>query len=86
MTTSATVNELTDVFFEVCNDASLAQRLTHAFCTAFGGDMFYLPKAALKNSTRNAEIRALFDGLNYRELAQAYDLTPRQIRVIVDGK
>lgn len=83
MTTSATLNEIRELLLIECNDNSLANRFISQLRRKFAGEMLYIPRDI---SGRNAEIRALFDGLNYRELAQAYDLTPRQIRVIVDGK
>lgn len=86
MSASATIDELADLFFAECNDLNLANRLADVLVKNWGGTSFYLPKQKGKCSRRNAEIKALFTGKNHRELANAYDLTERTIRVILCAK
>lgn len=53
----------------------------------FGGGYIYIPKTdKLDRMERNERIRADFDGYNFRELAQKYDLTEITIRSIVSDK
>ncbi len=48
-----------------------------------GGQNLYIPKReALERQARNREIRARFDGGNYRALSAQYRLSERQIRKI----
>lgn len=56
--------------------------------TKFGGAELYVPKRAGSQSRaeRDRLIRAQFNGGNYREIAQKFGLTVRQIRRIVDAK
>ena len=57
-------------------------RLT-ALC---GGQSLYIPKIeSLEREGRDREIRARFDGGNYRALGAQYRLSERQIRKIING-
>ena len=50
-----------------------------------GGQNLYLPKLdSLEREGRDREIRARFDGGNYRALAARYGLSERQIRKILN--
>lgn len=52
-----------------------------------GGQNLYIPKReALERAARNREIRARFNGGNYRALACQYRLSERQIRKIIQQK
>ena len=58
-------------------------RLT-ALC---GGQDLYIPKLeSLERCGRDREIRARFDGGNYRALAAQFRLSERQIRKIINGQ
>lgn len=51
-----------------------------------GGQSLYLPKLdSLQRDGRDREIRARFDGGNYRALARQFRLSERQIRKIISG-
>ena len=51
-----------------------------------GGQDLYIPKLeSLERSGRDREIRARFDGGNYRALAVQFRLSERQIRKIING-
>lgn len=53
----------------------------------YGGVYIYIPKTdRMKRTERNEKIRSEFNGYNYRELAQKYDLTEVSIRGIVSDK
>lgn len=54
----------------------------------FAGDAIYLPSAeSVAREARNREIRGLFNGRNYAELARHYGLTVAWVRQIVgDGR
>lgn len=53
----------------------------------YGGVYLYIPKAdKLERIERNEQIRAEFNGYNFRELARKYDLTEVSIRSIVSDK
>lgn len=52
-----------------------------------GGQSLYIPMmASLNRECRDREIRARFNGGNYRALATQFRLSERQIRKIIDGK
>lgn len=52
-----------------------------------GGQNLYVPMLnSLKREGRDREIRARFDGGNYRTLAVQFRLSERQIRKIINGK
>lgn len=51
-----------------------------------GGQDLYIPKLeSLERSGRDREIRARFNGGNYRALAAQFRLSERQIRKIING-
>lgn len=51
-----------------------------------GGQSLYIPKReSLEREGRDREIRARFDGGNYRALAIQFRLSERQIRKIING-
>ena len=53
----------------------------------YGGTYLYIPKVdRLERLGRNEQIRAEFDGYNFRPLAQKYGLTEVTIRSIVSDK
>ena len=53
----------------------------------YGGTYFYIPKTdKIERRERNEQIKAEFDGYNFRELAQKYGLTEVTIRSIVSDK
>lgn len=52
----------------------------------YGGQSLYIPKReSLERGSRDREIRARFDGGNYRALAAQFHLSERQIRKIISG-
>lgn len=56
-------------------------------CYLCGGQALYVPKVeSLQRNSRDEQIRALFNGGNYRELAIQYRLSERQIRKIINGE
>lgn len=51
-----------------------------------GGQNLYIPKReSLEREGRDREIRARFDGGNYRSLAAQFRLSERQVRKIING-
>ena len=51
-----------------------------------GGQSLYLPKLdSLEKEGRDREIRARFNGGNYRALASQFRLSERQVRKIING-
>jgi Mor family transcriptional regulator len=51
-----------------------------------GGLNLYIPKMdSLRRGARDRDIRARFDGGNYRALAAQYRLSERQVRKIING-
>ncbi|WP_295761692.1 Mor transcription activator family protein [uncultured Oscillibacter sp.] len=51
-----------------------------------GGQELYVPKLqSLERGPRDRDIRARFDGGNYRELAARHQLSVRQVRKILSG-
>lgn len=51
-----------------------------------GGLSLYIPKLeSLERDARDRDIRARFDGGNYRALAAQFRLSERQIRKIING-
>ena len=51
-----------------------------------GGQSLYIPKPeSLRRDGRDREIRARFNGGNYRTLAAQFRLSERQIRKIING-
>ena len=54
--------------------------------TLCGGQSLYIPKLdSLERDGRDREIRARFDGGQYRALAAQFRLSERQIRKILNG-
>lgn len=52
-----------------------------------GGQNLYVPKReSLERGPRDRDIRARFNGGNYRSLALQYRLSERQIRKIINGQ
>lgn len=50
-----------------------------------GGEYVYFPKlASLLLRARDREIRAKFNGINYRELARKYRLSVARVRAIIN--
>ncbi|MEW5701624.1 MAG: hypothetical protein AB1792_05285 [Candidatus Zixiibacteriota bacterium] len=58
------------------------EELTRAFVDLAAGK--YVTGKRWVRTWRNATIRSLFNGLNGRELARQFDLTPRQIRRLIE--
>lgn len=55
-------------------------------CRLCGGQSLYVPKIeTLEREGRDREIRARFNGGNYRAIAVQYRLSERQIRKIING-
>ena len=51
-----------------------------------GGQTLYVPKReSLERGARDRDIRALFNGSNYRSLSAQFRLSERQIRKIING-
>lgn len=51
-----------------------------------GGQSLYIPmRESLRRDSRDREIRARFNGGNYRALAAQFRLSERQIRKIING-
>ena len=51
-----------------------------------GGQSLYIPKReSLERDGRDRDIRARFNGGNYRALAAQYRLSERQVRKIING-
>ena len=51
-----------------------------------GGQSLYIPKReSLERNARDRDIRARFNGGNYRALASQFRLSERQIRKIING-
>jgi len=51
-----------------------------------GGQCLYIPKTeSLEREARDRDIRARFDGGNYRALGVQFRLSERQIRKIING-
>jgi len=50
------------------------------------GTVEYTRKRALSPARRAADIREKFTGNNVSELAKEYDITPRRVQQIVNGK
>ena len=54
--------------------------------TLCGGQSLYIPKIeSIEREGRDREIRARFDGGNYRALGAQFRLSERQIRKIING-
>ena len=78
------LEDIPEEYRDIAEDLGLPVflRLT-ALC---GGQDLYIPKLeSLERSGRDREIRARFDGGNYRSLAAQFRLSERQIRKIING-
>jgi Mor family transcriptional regulator len=62
--------------------AAQVEKLTRAFVDLAAGK--YVTGKRWVHTWRNATIRSLFNGLNARELARRFDLTPRQVRRLME--
>jgi len=52
-----------------------------------GGQTLYIPKLeSIERGDRDRQIRARFDGGNYRQLAAQFRLSERQVRKIINGR
>ena len=72
-------------FHDIVNVLGLEHFLRLA--TLCGGQSLYIPKLdSLEREGRDREIRARFDGGNYRALAAQFRLSERQIRKIINGQ
>jgi Mor family transcriptional regulator len=61
-----------------------AERICAAISEAIGGQRVYVAvRPRSEYAERNAEIAGAFKGNNHAELADAFGLTPRQVRRIV---
>ena len=81
MTTARPIR-MTDIPEEYRDIAEAFTQLT-LLC---GGQSLYIPKReSLERGARDRDIRARFDGGNYRALAVQFRLSERQIRKIING-
>ena len=56
----------------------------YKLCEYYGGTRLYIPKQeSISRHLRDAEIKKLFNGSNYKELARQYKLTENYIRKII---
>lgn len=73
---------------EACRDIAeiIGVKSYLALVKTYAGESVYLPKPeSLFKAVRDKRIRSEFDGGNYRELAQKYNLTVAWVRRIVNG-
>ena len=64
--------------------AQIALSITELLRVQFGGEMLYIPRGRWHDlHIRDTEIYAKFDGSNHVKLGHEYDLTTKQIYVIV---
>lgn len=79
------VEDIPEEYRDIVDDFGLENFLK--LCRLCGGQDLYVPKIeSLMREGRNREIRARFDGGNYRILARQFRLSERQIRTIINGK
>jgi Mor family transcriptional regulator len=65
----------------------LAREITESLAKKYGGSYFYIPKnVVIEAAKRAAMIFAEFDGSNYRDLAQKYNLTEVRVRQLIKMK
>jgi len=62
--------------------AAEIEELTRAFVDLAAGK--YVTGKRWVHRWRNTAIRSLFNGLNGRDLARRFDLTPRQVRRLIE--
>ncbi len=84
LTMSCAIAEIKDILM----GHGLAEPLASLICAeigdAIGGQRVYVAvRPRSEYAERNAEIMGRFNGLNHRQLAADYDLTPRQVRRIL---
>lgn len=79
------VEDIPEEYRDIVDDFGLENFLK--LCRLCGGQDLYVPKIeSLMREGRNRDIRARFDGGNYRILARQFRLSERQIRTIINGK
>ena len=79
------VEDIPEEYRDIVDDLGLENFLK--LCRLCGGQDLYVPKIeSLMREGRNRDIRARFDGGNYRILARQFRLSERQIRTIINGK
>lgn len=77
-----TLEDIPEEYRDIAETVGLEAYLT--LSVLCGGQNLYIPKReALERQARNREIRAHFNGGNYRALATQYRLSERQIRKII---
>lgn len=78
------LEDIPEEYQDIAEELSLSVFLRlAALC---GGQDLYIPKLeSLERNGRDREIRARFDGGNYRALAAQFRLSERQIRKIING-
>lgn len=77
-----TLEDIPEEYRDIAETVGLEAYLT--LSVLCGGQNLYIPKReALERQARNREIRAHFNGGNYRTLAAQYRLSERQIRKII---
>lgn len=77
-----TLEDIPEEYRDIAETVGLDAYLT--LSVLCGGQNLYIPKReALERQARNREIRAHFNGGNYRALAAQYRLSERQIRKII---
>lgn len=81
---SIRLEDVPEEYRDIAEDLSLPVFLRlAALC---GGQDLYVPKLeSLERRGRDREIRARFNGGNYRALAAQFRLSERQIRKIING-
>ncbi|MDD3164993.1 MAG: Mor transcription activator family protein [Oscillospiraceae bacterium] len=77
-----TLNDIAEEYRDIAEVIGLeAFRQLTQLC---GGQNLYIPKfESILRGSRDRDIRARFDGGNYRALARQYHLSERQIRKII---
>lgn len=74
----------------VCHGVERVEDLTEALVTRVvqrlgGGYVYVTTQRGLKKKRMTEEIRQRFNGVNIRELSQAYGISARHVRRIVEG-
>ena len=81
-----------DPEYQAANESKRAIMLTLFLCEAMEGPRSaYFPdpervREALHRMMRNRDLRERFDGKNYDAMAAEYEISPRQVRRIVDRR
>ncbi|PSJ67006.1 hypothetical protein C7J99_22995 [Brevibacillus brevis] len=77
-----TLKELSSTALEIAEIIGIEATLK--LIKKFGGDMLYLPKEeTIFRSIRDKRIKAEYNGANYKELAQKYNITVSWVREIL---